>query len=216
MRLLSLVLPGVRRVLAQREPYAQHWVARNRQAWARDRRRWVVLGDSMAQGIGAAHPEGGWAGQLEQRLHRTGHRLDLLNLSATGARTTDVLAQQLPILESVAHTVDLVTVLIGSNDLFGGREHSERLPSAMAELVQRLPDGSVVATLPQPRDAAQAANAHIESAQRAGRIHVVDMRTAGPASWKGKLAPDFFHPNESGYSALTDAFEPVVRRRLTD
>lgn len=109
---------------------------------------------------------------------------------------------------------DLVTVLIGSNDLFGGRVHSTALPQAFADLLDQLPPGAVVATLPQPRGAAQDANRLIDAAAATGRIQVVDLRTAGPDSWRGKMAADFFHPNDAGYSAIADAFEPVVRRVL--
>ncbi len=42
----------------------------------------------------------------------------------------------------------------------------------------------------------------------------MDLRTDGPDSWRGRLAADFFHPNEAGYAAITDAFEPVVRDAL--
>lgn len=215
VRTLGLVWRGVREVRAQADPYADAWAARNRDELATAHRRLVVLGDSMAQGVGASTPEQGWAGQLHARLAADGHRLALLNLSATGARVPDVLDQQVPVLEQHGGTAPLVVVLIGSNDLFGRRHHRETLPAAMTALVDRLPDGSVVATLPQPRAAARAANRPIDAAAAAGRLHEVDLRRAGPTSWKGMLAPDYFHPNDLGYAALADAFEPVVRRALT-
>lgn len=214
VRTLGLVVPGVRRVWRQVDPYADAWRAHNLAALARPGRRWVVLGDSMSQSIGAASYDGGWVGQLAARLAATGPELAVVNLSATGARVPDVIAQQLPLMDAVVRPGDLVTVLIGSNDLFSGRAHGAALPAAFAALLDRLPTGAVVATLPQPRDVAQQANAHVTAAAAAGRIGVVDMRTAGPTSWKGKLAADFFHPNELGYSAIADAFEPVVRRAL--
>lgn len=215
---LGLVLPGVRRVRAQAGPCADHWAAHNRAVLARPGRRWVVLGDSMAQGVGGTTPEHGWAGVVEQRLREAGLELDLVNLSATGARVPDVLEQQLPVLDALLAEDDVagVTVVIGSNDLFGGRVHSAALPGAMRELLERLPDGSVVATLPQPRAAARAANRWIEQASAAGRIRVIDLRTSGPDSWKGKVAADMFHPNDVGYEALADAIEPVVRRALRE
>ena len=40
------------------------------------------------------------------------------------------------------------------------------------------------------------------------------MRVAGPASWRGRLASDWFHPNDAGYAAIADAFEPAVRAAL--
>lgn len=216
---LRTVVPGVRRVCAQAEPYAETWRARNREAVRSPARRWIVLGDSMCQGVGASAPARGWVGQLAARLAADGHDLAVVNLSATGARTTDVLAQQLPLLDQVppaprAAAAPLVTALVGSNDLFGGRTPRAELPRAMAELAQRLPPGSVVATLPQPARAAGLANRPLEAASQAGRLRVVDMRTAGPASWRGRLAADRFHPNDAGYAAIADAMEPAVRAAL--
>ncbi len=221
MRAFNLVVPGVRRVRAQGDPYAQAWWDASRDALARGGRRWVVLGDSMSQGVGASAYDAGWVGRLATRLRADGHDLAVVNLSATGARTTDVLERQLPAMQALPAPTDgagpdLVTVLVGSNDLFGGRAARAALPDAMAELVDRLPDGAVIATLPQPSAAARAANVPIDRAGESGRLHVVDMRRDGPESWRGKVASDFFHPNDVGYEAITDAVDPVVRRALRD
>ncbi len=217
MRLLGAAVPGVRRVRAQVEPYAAAWRAETARNLDDPRRRWIVLGDSMSQGIGASAHDAGWVGQLEARLRRAGHDLAVVNLSANGARTPDVLARQLPLLaelpaQAPGTPAPLVTVLVGSNDLFGGRGTRGALPDAMAELVDGLPDGAVVATLPQPADAAGRANDHITTA--GGRLRVLDLRASGPTSWRGRLAADFFHPNDAGYAAMADAFEPVVLAAL--
>ena len=162
VRALGRVLPGVARVQRQVEPYADHWAAANRATLAAPsgRRRWVVLGDSMSVGVGASSPGAGWVGQLHERLRDAGHDLEVLNLAATGARVPDVVEQQLPALAALGSAgprPDLVTVLIGSNDLFGGRAHRDALGASMSRLVTLLPRGAVVSTLPQPRAAARAA-----------------------------------------------------------
>ena len=217
VRAMGLLLPGVRRVWSQVEPYADAWHAANRAALQEPGRRWIVLGDSMSQGIGATSPERGWVGQLHRRLADDGHDLVLVNLSATGARVPDLLDQQLPALASIeAREDDVVTVLVGSNDMFAGAESREALPEAFRALLERLPRGAVVATLPPNRSVATSTNVHIAAAGDAGRVRVVDLATAGPSSWRGKLAADFFHPNDVGYAAIADAFEPLVRRAVTD
>ena len=90
------------------------------------------------------------------------------------------------------------------------------VPRAAARRVRR----AARATPPRlgRRDAAAAAQrrepgqrAHRRGAAGAGRSRVVDLATAGPSSWRGKLAADFFHPNDAGYAAIADAFEPLVR-----
>lgn len=215
VRTASRLLPGVARVWSQAEPYAAAWHAHNLSVLDRPGRRWIVLGDSMSQGIGASSYDAGWVGQLAERLAVDGHDLTVVNLSATGARAQDVVDQQLPALEGLGpRDDDLVTVLVGSNDLFGGRARRRDLPGAFATLTHRLPAGSVMATLPQPSGAADLANRHVEAAAAAGRITMLDLREAGPSSWRGRLAADRFHPNDAGYAAIADSFEPVVRRAL--
>lgn len=215
VRAMGLVLPGVRRVRDQAEPYADAWHAHNRAALRRPGRRWIVLGDSMSQGVGAPTFDGGWVGQLAGRLSSTSDDLVVVNLSATGARVTDVLEQQLPAMALIgSREDDVVSVLAGSNDLFSGAEAREALPKACATLLERLPQGSVVSTLPPRGPAGAAANRHIEAARAAGQVRVVDMMSDGPASWRGKLAADFFHPNQRGYAAIADAFEAPMRAAL--
>ncbi len=212
---LSRVLPGVARVWSQAEPYADAWREHNLAALRRPGRRWIVLGDSMSLGVGASAYDLGWVGQLADRLAADGHDLQVINLSSTGARVRDVIDQQLPVLSALgSHGDDLVTVMVGSNDLFAGRVPRTALPSAYAELVGMVPKRSVVATLTQPPSAAVRANEHVERGAASGAIVMVDLRVTGPSSWKGRLAPDLFHPNDSGYAAIATAFEPTVRGLL--
>ncbi len=215
VRAMTAVLPGAAHVWSQVEPYADAWRTHNVTTLDRPGRRWIVLGDSMSQGVGASAYDAGWVGQLAERLASTGYDLQVVNLSATGARVSDVLQQQLPALDLLgSRDDDLVTVMAGSNDFFGSRERRTRLPAAFAELIDRVPPGSVVATLPQPSSAANQANKHIERAARTGRIVMADLRVTGPTSWRGRLAGDFFHPNDDGYAAIATALEPTLRTAL--
>ncbi|GAB2906631.1 hypothetical protein GCM10027047_01030 [Rhodococcus aerolatus] len=215
VRAMGAVLPGVGRVWDQVEPYARAWRAHNLAALAGPGRRWVVLGDSLSQGIGASTYQHGWVGQLSHRLAADGHQLQVVNLSATGACVSDVLDQQLPALEQVGLRDDeVVTVMVGSNDLFGGSVRRQALGAAFTDLVARVPHGTLVTTLPQPTRAAGRANAPVEAAAAAGRVVMVDLRVTGPTSWRGRLAGDFFHPNDAGYAAIADGVEPALRAAL--
>jgi|SRR6185312_10547811 len=214
LRGLGRVLPSVGAVQAQVDPYARAWRTANLEALRSERRRLVVLGDSMAQGIGAASPFAGWVTQLQEMAHDRGVDLDVINLSASGGRVSDVLDRQLPALRSLPpHRgdagPDIVIVLIGSNDLLAKRNRA-RLPYRFGTLVRALPAGSIVSTLPQPRRAARAANAELEAGRSAGDLRVLDMRRDGPRSWRGRLAADHFHPNEAGYRVIAEAFLPLV------
>jgi lysophospholipase L1-like esterase len=216
---LARVLPGVAAVQSQHQPYAQAWRAANLEALARPGPRWIVFGDSMSLGVGASRFDAGWVNQVHDRLVAGGRRFEIVNLSANGARASDVLEQQIPAWQSLPPAPgapdqpDLVTLLIGSNDLLS-RTHRERLPAVFTRLIDQLPEGSVIATLPQPRAAARAVNEIIAAGQTRRDLTVVDMRARGPKSWRGKLADDHFHPNDAGYRDIADAFLDPIRSSI--
>jgi acyl-CoA thioesterase-1 len=212
MSILRRVVPGIGRVHAQTAPFAHAWRTANDAALGQAGPLWVALGDSMTQGIGAGAFDGGWVGQLQSRLVAEGRPMRLINLSVTGARIRDVVEHQLPQLQALGIAPDLVTVLIGANDML---TQSRRGPAVAQyrKLLADLPDHvAIVATLPRRNDAALAINALIEDAADRGRIRVADMHSrAVPLlralrSIHGSLAEDHFHPNEVGYARIADAF----------
>ena len=102
------------------EPFAAAWQRANRDRPRRAGPLWVALGDSLSQGIGASAFDRGWVGQLRDRMRADGRGMRLVNLSVSGARTRDVLDTQVPALARLSAEVaepDLVTLMIGSNDL---------------------------------------------------------------------------------------------------
>ncbi len=212
VRAMRMVLPGVNDVWGRVEPLPEAWRAHNVVTLGQPGRRWFALGDSLTQGVGASASDPGWVGQLAKRLADTHPDLNVLNLSATGARVGDVLRQQVPALQLIGvRPGDLVTVMVGSNDLFGSRARRNMLPGTFRELIDRLPVGSVVATLPHPSRAATQVNDDIEAADHVGRIVMADLRVTAPTSWRGRRAGDFFHPNDAGYAAIATALEPTLR-----
>jgi lysophospholipase L1-like esterase len=198
MRLLAKASRGVRGVLADVEPYARAWQARNARVLSEPGPRWVVLGDSMAQGIGASSYDRGWPGPLAAHL---GPAYGLVNLSFHGARVRDVLDVQLPAALQLGD-VALITVMVGANDVVW-RRHRAGLVQAFGELLAALPDGAVVANLTNPHRAAREVDRMLREQER---LVLADLRRSGPRSWRGKLAPDHFHPNDRGYADIAEAF----------
>jgi acyl-CoA thioesterase-1 len=204
------VIPGVARVRATKEPFAQAWQAANEAALRAEGPLWVALGDSMTQGIGARDISGGWVRQLQDQLAAQGHPVRLLNLSVTGARVRDVVEGQLPQLQALGQTPALVTVLIGANDMF---PRSRRAPAVgqFAALLRGLPAGrTVVGALPQRNPPARAINALIEQAAARGQVRVVPTGVQGIGSLIGTLAEDHFHPNERGYAGIAASFGAII------
>lgn len=193
----SRILPGVRAVQRQVEPYAHAWERHNRTAAAGTGPLWVALGDSMAQGVGASAYDKGWVGQLAASV--PGHRL--VNLSVYGGRVSDIVDRQIPAMQSLGVEPALVTVVIGSNDLIS-RRLREDLPDALAEMLRLLPRGSVVGTQPGGRPGALEFNRQVDEAAAAGRVRIAEFRDPRMRSWRGKLSRDFFHPNDLGYAGM--------------
>lgn len=211
VRTLSRLVRGVREVQDQVVPYAGQWRAANLAALAADGPLWVALGDSMTQGIGASAYDRGWIGQLLATSDAVPSRL--VNLSSSGAKVTDVLDRQLPAMRSLGVGPALVTVLIGSNDLIRARNRMD-FPNLFGRMLDELPAGTVVASLPNPSRAAAAANDRLEQAAGRRGLVVAELRHRNTGSWKGKLAADHFHPNDLGYAGIAAVFAAAVAGRL--
>jgi lysophospholipase L1-like esterase len=113
-----------------------------------------------------------------------------VNLSVTGARVRDVLDDQLPRLHAIGIEPDLVTLLIGANDMLVRSRRIAAIPTC-ARLIDELPPGrTVIGTLPRRNREALAINALIDAAT---------------------LAEDHFHPNERGYARIAGAFVAASR-----
>jgi hypothetical protein len=78
IRALGTFLPGIADVQRQVQPYAAAWRDANLAALGGGHPRWIALGDSMTQGIGASTPWMGWVGQLAAQLPS---EVDVINLS---------------------------------------------------------------------------------------------------------------------------------------
>jgi lysophospholipase L1-like esterase len=212
VRALGTFLPGIAEVQRQVQPYAAAWREANLSALLGGHPRWIALGDSMTQGIGASAPSRGWVGQLAAQLPEA---VDIINLSQSGARVEDVIAAQLPAWRALppAPRGEIVTVLIGSNDAMSPR-HRSLLPEAFAELLEELPRGAIVSTVPSPSGPGREANEIILAAARAGAIRPVTA-SLDLGEWRGRLAADRFHPNDEGYTMIAAVFADAVGEALS-
>jgi lysophospholipase L1-like esterase len=209
--LMRRLRPGIGATLDHTEPYAAAWAAANEQARTTTGPMWVVLGDSTAQGIGAPAHDRGYVGQLRRRLEdRDGRTWRVVNLSRTGARVDDVITQQLPALDDLASRADMVTCAVGANDLV--RLRFTAVPARFRLLIERLPPGSVVATLPRGLGGrrAERVNAMIRAEAPPRGLVVADVWAHTGPPWQGKFAGDDFHPNEVGYRDWADAFADAL------
>jgi lysophospholipase L1-like esterase len=207
LRLARHLLPGVGRVENEIKPYAEAWHQRNLEALASADPLWVVLGDSLSQGVGASSIERSWVLQTCRALADRGLRYRIVNLSFSGARVDDVLDRQIPALAGLAVAPDLITVLIGSNDIIK-RDLRARLPERYRAMLSALPAGALVATVPRTRGVQAEVNRIVHEAEDAGAVVAVPLHFAA-----GARAPDHFHPDDAGYAAIAVDFTTAILAR---
>ena len=206
-RLARRLLPGVGLVENEIKPYAEAWQERNLAALASADPLWVVLGDSLSQGVGASSVEHGWVPQTQRALASRGVRYRIVNLSFSGARVSDVRSRQIPALAGLAAAPELITALIGSNDIIR-RDLRARLPEHYRAMLSALPAGALVATAPRTRGVQAEVNQIVEEAADAGAVVAVPLHFVA-----GARAPDHFHPDDTGYTALAADFTAAILAR---
>lgn len=204
-RVLRLV-PALRRSLDQVASYAVDWEQVNDGVLAAvGPRLWAVLGDSTAQAVGTPGIDRGYVGRVQRLLElRDGEPWQVLNLSRSGAVVADVLDVQLPTLARLGVTPALVTAVIGGNDL--RRTPEADLLARLTALVQALPAGAVVATMPRglKEAKARAANALLRAQAPARGLLLADLWAHTGPPWRGRYA-DGLHPNEVGLAGWVAA-----------
>src|SRR5882757_10711732 len=110
--------------------------------------RFVVIGDSMAAGVGddvPGYPSGGWAATVALVLRRVHPDLAYLNLGERDRYAAEVREQQLP--PALAFRPDLAVVLAGGNDFLRRRFDVDVMAAEIDAMVGALRDrGSDVVT----------------------------------------------------------------------
>jgi lysophospholipase L1-like esterase len=189
----------------------------------------LVLGDSIAAGLGAEDGSGTLGARLARKVAKATHRsVDLTTGAVVGTETSQVMAQ----VEALppAYRADVAVVIVGGNDVI------HRVPVAesvkhLVEVVERLrehgtpvvvgtcPDLGALRAVPNPlralgsRVSRQLAAAQARAALDAG-AHVVSLATVvGPffiTNPEEMFSLDRFHPSELGYRRTADALLPSV------
>lgn len=211
-RLVGRVSKGVALVEGQVEAYHQRWDEANEAARRQDGPLWVALGDSSTQGVGASEWENGWTHTVLARLREsTGQSWRIVNLSMSGGRFLDVADRQIPVLNTMLDEPDLVTCVIGSNDLMW-RLGVRGVTADANRAVDRLPEGTLVSKLNGPGPRPKILNNIFErgASTRDHRLFNIWNWPSG----RGALAADRVHPSDVGYRHMAelawDAVGPAV------
>ena len=186
--------------------------------------RYLALGDSYTIGTGASDDAHAWPSIIAGRL-----RAELTNPAVNGYTTEDLIRDELPLVQVV--NPDLVTVLIGVNDLVQGRSIDEYRHS-LATIYDAIEDRPVVAVsiptwsyVPSAAGFGGAENVErltdafndVARGQATARgfawvdIGPVSASQAGTPGW---IAADDLHPGDAQYAAWAEVIWPAVQLRV--
>ena len=193
----------------------------------------LVVGDSIAAGLGAEVPEETLGARLATRLAKATRRSVRLRTVAEVGAESSMLAGQLERLPA-AYRPQVAVVVVGGNDVTHrvrtsvSRRHLVEAVDALREagtevVVGLCPDLGAVTTVPQPlRSLASRASRQLAAAQRQavlerGGYAVSLAEVAGPffvAQPDAMFAVDRFHPSGAGYRRTAKALLPSVLAAL--
>lgn len=193
----------------------------------------LLLGDSIAAGLGAEIPKHTLGAQLAKRIAKHTNRSVSLFTAAHVGSETSMLRAQLAGLPP-GYTPDVAVIVVGGNDVTHrvrrsvSRSHlAEAVGSLRAQgtevVVGTCPDLGALTALPQPlRTLARIASRRLAAAQRdvvteLGGRAVSLAHVVGPffvAQPDEMFAIDRFHPSSAGYRRTAKAILPSVLAAL--
>ena len=189
----------------------------------------LLLGDSIAAGLGAEKPKHTLGAQLARRLATRTHRAVRLYTAAHVGSETSMLRPQLAALPT-GYTADVAVIVVGGNDVTHrvrpaqSREHLTDAVTSLrahgtAVVVGTCPDLSALGALPQPlRSLAGVASRQLAATQREvvtelGGLAVSLADVVGPffvTQPDQMFAIDRFHPSSAGYRRTAKAILPSI------
>ena len=203
---------GVAEIDAQVEQYHRKWDTANEAARRTTGPLWVALGDSSTQGVGASAWEHGWTHTVLDRLREaTGESWRLINLSMSGGRFLDVADRQIPVLNTMLDEPQLVTCVIGSNDLMW-RRGVRGITTDADRAVDRIPPGAFVSKLNGPGPRPKMLNTIFERGAET-RDHQLFNVWNWP-SGRRALAADRVHPSDVGYQHMSELTWSALEENL--
>ena len=184
--------------------------------------RFAALGDSITEGwcdpvIGPGEPWFGWADRLALEIDRHQRsagapRLEFANLAVRGRRVRHVVDEQIP--AAIEMRADLVSVLIGGNDLSSLRPDPDALAAHLETGIAQLarsgatillgtaydPGFSRYLTMLRGRAAIFTAHVHAIAAKHGCRV--LDLWTIPGLADTSMWSEDRLHPSTRGHLAL--------------
>src|SRR6266508_832245 len=189
--------------------------------------RLVMLGDSLAAGVGVRSVDESVGGHLGALLAGDGHRIELSSVAVSGTRSLHLDTQVSRAL--LGDRRDVAVILVGLNDVIGLVSPAQAAYH-LGEAVQRLVDARVAVVVGTCPDLAASralgpplrqivgwlgkriATAQEPAVVEAGGV-AVDLARRTSAVFRadpGTICTDGFHPSADGYRIWSHALYPAV------
>ena len=189
---------------------------------SREPLKYLALGDSYTIGTGASDDAHAWPSIIASRLGA-----ELTNPAVNGYTTLDLIRDELPLLQRLRP--DLVSVLIGVNDLVQGRSPG-RYRESLAEIYDAIKAAPrvVAVSIPTwsyvPAAADFGGKKHVEEltktfnriAEEEARardftwVDIGEASTSGVGT-KGWIASDELHPGDTQYAAWAEVIWAAMK-----
>ncbi|KTS55323.1 GDSL family lipase [Microbacterium testaceum] len=195
----------------------------------------LLLGDSIAAGLGAAHRRDTLGARLAKGIARQAGRPVRLRTAAVVGSETSALSAQVASLPA-EYVPDAAVIVVGGNDV------THRIPAArsadqLADIVRELrergvpvivgtcPDLGTLRAIPQPLRALAARSSRQLASAQAAAVHGAGGRVVALAQAVGPIfaerpdemfSIDRFHPSALGYRRTADALLPAVLAALAE
>ncbi len=218
--LSAVIVYGINLLILAKDvaKFQKFWSEQNDRADTGDL-RYIALGDSTAQSIGASDPMKGYVGIIANRLsQKSGKDVSITNLSKSGATVRMAIDEQLPRLKELPLSDStVITIEIGANNMpiFDEEDFAKEID----ELFSQLPPQTVVSDMPYfgggRRRALEKnvvpANKIIYNTASKYNLRVAPLHaiTKERENWRVHSV-DLFHPSNSGYANWADAFWSVL------
>lgn len=193
----------------------------------------LVLGDSIAAGLGAERPKDTLGARIARSLAKKSDRAVRLRTAAVVGSESNALRAQLADLPE-NYRPDLAVIVVGGNDVTHRISPAQAVPflaEAIAELQSRgarvvvgtCPDLGTLRPVPQPLrsvlrvSSKRMAAAQAQAARAAGVKYVLLGRLAGPLFRdhpEEMFSVDRFHPSGTGYRRTAKFLVPVLVKEL--
>ncbi|MDQ1121685.1 SGNH/GDSL hydrolase family protein [Microbacterium trichothecenolyticum] len=193
----------------------------------------LLLGDSIAAGLGAGHRRDTLGARLAKGVARGAGRPVRLRTAAVVGSETAALAAQLDALPA-DYRADVAVIVVGGNDVTHrvpasrSAEHLEKVVLTLRDrgvpvVVGTCPDLGTLRAIPQPLRALAARSSRQLAAAQAAAVHrargrvVALARAVGPVFAERPdemFSVDRFHPSALGYRRTAEALLPAVLAAL--